>query len=152
MSDEMKNEINTNNFKTLIEALEALPEGIRKNKVNMSSTDEPVCGTVGCFAGLISIVANEIPELKELYAHKGTYFFHAWVNALNEYLEVNFTEWAKENPEIWGNEDGWYMFSSINAFDKGAGDVLSHDDIIVFLRRVYERWAGCQGNRIQKYK
>jgi hypothetical protein len=138
MSDEMKNEINTNNFKTLIEALEALPKGIRDNRAHI--------------AGLISIVANEIPELKELYAHKGTYFFHAWVNALNEYLEVNFTEWAKENPEIWGNEDGWYMFSSINAFDKGAGDVLSHDDIIVFLRRVYERWAGCQGNRIQKYK
>jgi hypothetical protein len=55
MSDEMKNKINTNNFKTLIEALEALPEGIRSNKVNMSSAHEPV----RCFAGLISIVAND---------------------------------------------------------------------------------------------
>jgi hypothetical protein len=34
----------------------------------MKSVDEPVCGTVGCFAGLVSIVANEIPELKELYS------------------------------------------------------------------------------------
>jgi hypothetical protein len=51
MSDEMKNEIDTNNFKTLIEALEELPEGIRKNRVNMSSAHEPVCGTVNqhCF-------------------------------------------------------------------------------------------------------
>jgi hypothetical protein len=35
--------MNTERFKILVEALEALPEGIRKNKVNMSSTDEPVC-------------------------------------------------------------------------------------------------------------
>jgi hypothetical protein len=49
MSDKMKNEINTNNFKTLIEALEALPKGIRDNRAHI--------------AGLISIVANEIPEL-----------------------------------------------------------------------------------------
>jgi hypothetical protein len=47
-------------FKILVEALEALPEGIRNNKVNMSGVDEPTCGTAGCFAGLISIVANII--------------------------------------------------------------------------------------------
>jgi hypothetical protein len=32
----------------------------------MSSTHEPTCGTAGCFAGLISIVADDIPELKEM--------------------------------------------------------------------------------------
>jgi hypothetical protein len=51
-----------------IEALEALPENIRNNEVDMKSVDEPICGTVGCFAGLVSIVAKDIPELKELYS------------------------------------------------------------------------------------
>ena len=148
MSDEMKNEINTNNFKTLIEALEALPEGIRSNRVNMSRAHEPV----RCFADLISIVANDIPELRDVYAPKRIYSFQKWGDALNEYLKVNFRKWAQVNPEIWGNEDGWYMFSSINAFGKGNGGVLTYDDIIVFLRRVYERerWVVCKGNRIQK--
>jgi hypothetical protein len=149
MSDEMKNKINTNNFKTLIEALEALPEGIRSNKVNMSSAHEPV----RCFAGLISIVANDIPELREVFAPKRIYSFQRWGDALNEYLDINFRKWAQDNPEIWGNENGWYVFSSINAFGD-IGGVLTYDDIIVFLRRVYERerWVVCKGNRIQKYK
>jgi hypothetical protein len=50
----------TDNFKIFIEALEALPEDIRNNHVDMKSIDEPVCGTPGCFAGLVSIVANDI--------------------------------------------------------------------------------------------
>jgi hypothetical protein len=28
----------------------------------MRSLEDPTCGTAGCFAGLISIVANDIPE------------------------------------------------------------------------------------------
>jgi hypothetical protein len=53
--------MNTNNFKIFVEALEALPEEIKNNKVDMRSNFEPICGTAGCFAGLISIVANDIP-------------------------------------------------------------------------------------------
>jgi hypothetical protein len=41
----------------------------------MSSVDEPTCGTAGCFSGLISIVANDIPELKDSYGYKTFYFF-----------------------------------------------------------------------------
>ncbi|VVM26640.1 hypothetical protein BSPWISOXPB_4377 [uncultured Gammaproteobacteria bacterium] len=52
--------MNTKNFKIFIEALEALPENIRNNEVDMKSVDEPICGTVGCFAGLVSIVAKDI--------------------------------------------------------------------------------------------
>jgi hypothetical protein len=63
---------------------------------------------------------------------------HEKSKCLYERITPSVQVFHKENPEIWGNEDGWYMFSSINAFGKGAGDVLSHDDIIVFLRRVYE--------------
>jgi hypothetical protein len=44
-----------------------LPDEIKNNKVEMRSLEDPTCGTAGCFAGLISIVANDIPELKKLY-------------------------------------------------------------------------------------
>jgi uncharacterized protein YqhQ len=47
--------MNTEKFKIFVEALEALPEEIKNNEVDMRSNFEPVCGTAGCFAGLISI-------------------------------------------------------------------------------------------------
>jgi hypothetical protein len=60
----------------------------------MKSVDEPICGTVGCFAGLVSIVAKDIPELKELYNPDiRNYDFVEWSNALNAFLSsfvINF--------------------------------------------------------------
>jgi hypothetical protein len=41
---------------------------------------------------------------------------------------------------IWGNSKGGRLFSDITAFGKERWDVLNHNDIIVFLRGVYERW------------
>jgi hypothetical protein len=35
--------------------------------MNSALKPNPFCGTAGCFAGLISIVANDIPELKKHY-------------------------------------------------------------------------------------
>jgi hypothetical protein len=48
--------MNTERFRIFVEALEALPEEIKNNEVDMRSNFEPVCGTAGCFAGLISII------------------------------------------------------------------------------------------------
>jgi hypothetical protein len=47
----------------------------------MRSNFEPICGTAGCFAGLISIVANDIPELKKHYT-SSIYTFSNWGIAL----------------------------------------------------------------------
>jgi hypothetical protein len=47
--------MNTNNFKIFVEALEALPDEIKNNEVDMNSTLKPACGTPGCFGGLISV-------------------------------------------------------------------------------------------------
>jgi hypothetical protein len=44
----MMDKMNTNNFKILVEALEALPASIKNNKVDMQSNFEPACGTAGC--------------------------------------------------------------------------------------------------------
>jgi hypothetical protein len=44
-----------------------LSDDVKDWGVRMSSTNEPVCGTPGCHAGLISIVAKELPEMKDTY-------------------------------------------------------------------------------------
>jgi hypothetical protein len=45
-----------------------------------------------------------------------------------------------------------HMFYSITAFGKGAGDVLSHDEIIVFLRNAYDRWIDFENDKKEKIK
>jgi hypothetical protein len=57
----------------------------------MSSTHEPTCGAVGCFAGLISIVADDIPELKEIYLFSG-YNYYSWKVALYDFLKNHTLE------------------------------------------------------------
>jgi hypothetical protein len=57
----------------------------------LRSNFEPICGTAGCFAGLISIVANDIPELKELYAGE-KYCFTEWAEALKKFLGISIED------------------------------------------------------------
>ena len=133
-----RNKLNVSKFKVLVEALEALPEDIRNNEVDMSSVDEPFCGTVGCFSGLISIVADDILELKEIYLFS-RYNFYSWKVALYDFLECDFSRWAEHNPKIWGNAYGGHMFESAKAFGKNHGDILSHDEIINHLRNALDR-------------
>ena len=127
--------MNTNNFKILVEALEALPKHIRNNEVDMNSIVEPTCGTAGCFAGLISIVSNDIPELKKLYTDTA-YNYHSWIIALYKFLEVDLTVWAMMNPKKWRNNLGTYMFRSGIAFGRAKDDKLTHNMIIIHLRKV----------------
>jgi hypothetical protein len=149
--------MNTNNFKTFVEALEALPASIKSNEVNMKSTKDPACGNVGCFAGLISIVAEDIPELKGLY-EANAYDFSEWRHALNMFLQdvlegLGFEDWAKYYPRVWGNVHGASMYSMYEAFGVevfyepggyGTRPVplkpLTHYRIIVHIRKAYDRW------------
>jgi phosphoglucomutase len=147
--------MNTHNFKIFVEALEALPASIKGDEVNIGSFLKPdhMCGTVGCFAGLISIVADDIPELKQ--ACKGKFYNSCeWQYALDRYLECDFIIWAKHNPKIWDNKHGVSMFVSPEAFGKEVfykqgvysktrvdlGKPLTHYGIIVHIRKAYDRW------------
>jgi hypothetical protein len=127
--------MNTNNFKTLVVALEALPKHIKNREVNMDSISEPTCNTAGCFAGLISIVANDIPELKKLYTDTA-YNYHSWIIAFYRFLETDLTTWAMMNQKKWRNSLGIYMFRSGIAFGKAKDDKLTHNMIIIHLRKV----------------
>ena len=131
--------MNTNNFKILVEALEALPEEIKNNQVDMKSVLEPICGTPGCFAGLISIVANDIPKLKQAYKGED-YHYTDWEAALNIFLECTFREWAYDNWEIWGNSKGMGVFSCSLSFGVEIYDALTHNMIIIHLRKAFDKW------------
>jgi hypothetical protein len=133
--------MNTENFKILVDALEALPEDIKNNEVAMNSAlkPNPFCGTAGCFAGLISIVANDIPELKELYAGE-KYCFTEWAEALKKFLGISIEVWAWENPTVWGNYRGANAYVYNEAWGKGAEETLIHNDIIIHLMNAYDNW------------
>ena len=132
--------MNTSNFKTFVEALEALPASIKSNDVDMNSTKEPAYDTVGSFAGLISIVAEDIPELKQEYKGK-FYDIYEWQYALNKYLKCIFRDWAKYNYTIWDNKHGGSMFFTPEAFGIESGKTLTHYGIIVHLRNAYDNWV-----------
>jgi hypothetical protein len=78
-------------FRLLIHA--KIDKEIKNNKVDMRSNFEPICGTAGCFAGLISIVANDIPELKKHYT-SSIYTFSNWGIALQDFLGIGLEVWA----------------------------------------------------------
>jgi hypothetical protein len=97
-----------------------VPSDVKDMKVDMGSTSKPSCDTCGCHAGLISIVAKDLPELQEAYKHlclhldkeyyNNLYIYIFWARALAVFLgfkhRLSFIYWAGDNPEIWGNEHG----------------------------------------------
>jgi hypothetical protein len=131
--------MNTKKFRIFVEALEALPEEIKNNEVDMRSNFEPICGTAGCFAGLISIVANDIPELKKNYSPIN-YSFSDWARALQDFLGVGLDMWAWENPTIWENTRGLSVYAFNEAWGKKERETLRHKDIIIHLRKALDNW------------
>jgi hypothetical protein len=59
--------MNKNKLKQFVSALGELSDDVKDWGVIMMSTDKPACGTPGCHAGLISIVAQDFPELQEIH-------------------------------------------------------------------------------------
>jgi hypothetical protein len=54
---------------------------------------------------------------------------------LNEFLDCDFKKWAGDNPDIWDNEFGASMWYSKQAFGRKEWERLTHDKIIVHLRK-----------------
>ncbi len=146
--------MNTNKLTEYTKALNALPEPIKNNSVDMVSTEAPSCNTPGCHAGLVSIVAQYLPELQECYNNtpdfdgeryfqeykiNRPYSYKRWADALALYLGFQFddteptsnalTRWAKDNPHYWGNLHGEGMFNSYKAFGQET-DSFPHSIII----------------------
>ncbi|CAC9651502.1 hypothetical protein, partial [uncultured Gammaproteobacteria bacterium] len=90
--------MNKNKLKEFVNALDTLSDDVKDWGVTMMSTDKPACGTPGCHAGLVSIVAQELPELQDIYMplylsesgrwgkRDNQYMFHVWSTALTIFL------------------------------------------------------------------
>ena len=116
--------MNTNNFKILVEALEALPEDI--NEVNTGTKWEPD----SLFSNLIGLVAMDILELREAFSVYGV-SINFFILAVENFLDCDFKE------DICNNQQGidWNK-----AFGKDDVDTLTHNDIIIHLRKVLDNW------------
>ena len=151
--------MNTNNFKIFIEALEALPQDIKDREVDMldfeSTFYKPTAeNKTNDFGGLISIVSKDIEGLPKLYkktrkeigvgGHKG-YCSTVWIWTIGEFLDISFPGWAHENKIIWGNNFGSWVNQKKQAFGKKEDETLTNNDIIIYLRGVFERHIKSEG-------
>jgi hypothetical protein len=154
--------MNKDKLKELVNALDALSDDVKDMQVYMRSISKPSDDTCGCHAGLISIVAQELPELQEIYEpiyskecdfrgqeRENHYIFYVWNSALAIFLgfkheyELDMWDeknpikiWAEDNPEIWGNNFGGEIFSSQSAFNNDLDKALAHRDIIEHWKQV----------------
>ncbi len=145
--------MNKDKLKQFVSALDSLSDDVKDMQVDMESTKEPTCGTPGCHAGLISIVAKKLPELEEAHLKvfkihfktykeikQDLYVYTIWADALAEFLGfediLHLTDWAVDNPKLWGNKYGENMFSSWQAFTNDKNKQLTHRDIINHWKQV----------------
>ncbi|CAC9639166.1 hypothetical protein [uncultured Gammaproteobacteria bacterium] len=141
--------MNKDKLKEFVNALDSLSDDVKDWGVTMSSTNKPACGTPGCHEGLVSIVAENLPELQEIYKRiffslwnirSSRYECDAWADTLAEFLGFvdmhRLTDWAKDNPKLWGNKRGYHMFCSKLAFTDDLFKKLTHRDIINHWKQV----------------
>jgi hypothetical protein len=105
---------------------------------------------------LISIVAEELPELKGFYTRRycsrcdsmdnyhnnnnSSYAHLILASTLAEFLGFEnlyaLRRWAKDNPKLWGNKFGGGMFDLAEAFTDDSDKGLKHKDIINHWKQV----------------
>ncbi|CAC9651447.1 hypothetical protein [uncultured Gammaproteobacteria bacterium] len=146
------NDLDKDKLKEFVNALDMLSDEVKDWDVKMESGEKPACGTPGCHAGLICIVAQELPELQDIYMplylsesgrwgkRDNQYMFHVWSTALAIFLGLKGKEdlemWATKNPKLWGNTFGRDMFCSQLAFTNGLYKEITHRDIINHWKQV----------------
>jgi hypothetical protein len=140
--------MNKNKLKQFVSALDSLSDYVKNMDVDMFAIEEPLCGTPGCHAGLISIVAKDLPELQEIYENhiyfmsetEIFYKYFVWADTLADFLGFekmrDLEDWAKENPKFWGNIFGGNMFKLTMAFNNSQFKKLTHIDIINHWKQV----------------
>lgn len=96
----------------------SLPEGALVDMTNVYSSAESVtCSTPSCFGGWLAL---------KYKTGQSEYFLRHFADGANAFAEElgftyrdDLTEYAAENPEIWGNKNGDEMFCSAYAFNEG---------------------------------
>ena len=86
----------------------------------------------GCHAGFISAVFGESDGIDWEESSRKL------CNFLGFNLKFDLEDWAQDNPEIWGNEDGIFMFSDGTAFGSESR-IFSAEIILNHWEGVLER-------------
>ncbi len=145
--------MNKNKLKEFVNALDMLSDDVKDWDVEMHSTKKPSCGTPGCHTGLVSIVAKDLPGLEETYLKvfkiyfkiykdikPDLYVYTIWADTLAEFLGfgdmLDLRLWARDNPKLWGNKYGVFMFSDKRAFTNDKTKEIDHRDIINHWKQV----------------
>lgn len=135
----------SSNVKKVIENLKkVLPMAVYRYHLNMQETRvniDHVCGTVHCVGGWYAIA-------KGLDIGKRVTFMDG-ANEINKDLGFSeqcgikaSREWAVNNPKIWGNVSGYFMFSLESAYyhpTKRPNGALNLQHVIDHWQEVYDR-------------
>ena len=135
--------MNTEKFRILTESMEAIPNELRSHHIEgMAAIQGMANGRAADFAYVVDIAASYIPELITRYDPDGFGYRHDQFRiALNEFLECDFVQWARDYAGVWENESGYLMFDSNEAFGKDDNEKLTVDDIIFHIRKAYDNWV-----------
>jgi hypothetical protein len=94
-------------------------------RVYSGGGDKYECGTVHCVAGWYAVANSDRQVIKDKIK-KGRVGFDDGANLMAQDLGFGWSyplkNWAEENPEIWGNDDGFEMFESELAYDNAGFD------------------------------
>jgi hypothetical protein len=104
------------------------------------TTEEAMCGSPACHAGWFGVFFNDEHSTFSSYSEKMTELVglphpNAYLCGFSSGLGV----WANNNPKLWGNKNGDEMFSTVMAFGKKDGDVITMQDIATHWYGVAER-------------
>jgi hypothetical protein len=95
--------------------MEAIPNELRSHHIEgMTAMQGLMNGRAADFAEVVDIAAAYIPELITRYEPDGFGDQYDQCRiALNEFLECDFVQWARDYAGVWENRSGDLMFDSI---------------------------------------
>ncbi len=148
--------MNKNKLKEFVTVADALSDEVKDVGFDKRCYDSTSPCILVCHSSLISIVAEELPELKGFHTRRycsrcdsmanyhnnnnSSYAHHILANTLAEFLGFEnpyaLKRWAKDNPKLWGNKDGYDMFSFWPAFFDYCNKEITHRDIINHWKQV----------------
>jgi len=138
---------------TLEEVQKKYPEGIvdmREAPVREISTGKE-CGTIHCFAGWYGVAH---PEMFDEHDNYWGYATPATIisNLLGFAHSTLLEEWCYDNPTLWGNKNGKYMFNSVRAFlpEDSAEDIYIRSRTIITLH-IIAQWLYDVAERVDKH-
>ena len=141
----MKNNLKSKNLQKLIDLLEGILPIAEKRDDHLDMMVGEVqdygyqCGTIHCFAGWAQVAIMQ----KEKKINDGLFYdYHSGRRYIHKILELSsFESWAQDNPVLWGNDMGCYIFEEESSFKSqtrpfGANNLR---DIIDHLKEVKGR-------------